>query len=297
MPQIKANGIQLEYAQQGPHDGRPLLLVNGYTAQMISWPAPLLDGLAANGFRVITYDNRDVGLSQKFPEGGTPDIRQVAGATRGKNPMPELPYTLSDMAADGIGLLDALGIERAHVMGMSMGGMLVQLMAIEHPERVISMTSVMSTTGNPDLPPATPEAQAALLEPPASEQREDVIASSVKGRRAFESPGYPKSDTDLRAQAAAAYDRMYYPQGSSRQYAAILADGSRVERLRQVRVPTLVIHGKGDNLVRMEGGIDTAEAVPEARLELIDGMGHDLPEALCPRYVELLTEHALAAER
>lgn len=294
MSQITANGIRLEIEIDGPQDGRPLLLVNGYSSQLISWPQPLLDGLTGNGFRVIRYDNRDVGLSQKFA--GSPDIRAVARAVRGEAEMPTLPYTLSDMAADGIGILDALDIDRAHVMGMSMGGMIVQLMAIEHPERLLSMTSIMSTTGNPKLPPASPEAQKALLEPPASHRREDVIAASVRNRRAFESPAWPKSDAEMEAHVAAAYDRMYYPEGSVRQYAAILADGSRVERLRHVRVPTLVIHGQDDALVRVEGGRDTAACIPDARLEEFPGMGHDLPEQLCPDFVRLLTEHARQAE-
>lgn len=294
MPELTANGTQLEVETLGPEQGTPLLLVNGYSSQMTSWPQPLLDGLTANGFRVIRYDNRDVGLSQKFS--GSPDIRAVARAARGDGEMPELPYTLSDMAADGIGILDALDIDRAHVMGMSMGGMIVQLMAIEHPERLLTMTSIMSTTGNPDLPPARPEAQKALLEQPASNRRADVIASSVRGRRAFESPAYPKSDAELEAQIAAAYDRMYFPEGSVRQYAAILADGSRVERLQKVRVPTLVIHGQDDALVRVEGGRDTAACIADARLEEFPGMGHDLPEALCPDFVRLLTEHAGQAQ-
>ena len=293
--QITANGIAIEVEEMGPKDGPALLLVNGYTSQLINWPRPLLDGLVAEGFRVIRYDNRDVGLSQKFEAGGQPDIKEAFKAGRGEGPMPALPYTLSDMAADGIGVLDALGIEKAHVAGVSMGGMIVQLMAIEHGERLYSMTSIMSSTGNPALPPATEEAQKALNEKAASSARADVIATSIKGRRAYESPAYRKSDAEYEVLIGEAYDRMYYPEGYARQYAAILADGSRVERLKNVRVPALVIHGRDDNLVRVDGGIDTAKHIPGAALELIEGMGHDLPEALCPRFVELIAGHAKRA--
>jgi len=295
--QVKANGIDIEVEVMGPENGPAFLLVNGYTSQLINWPQPLLEGLVAKGFRVIRYDNRDVGLSQKFPEGGTPDIKAVFKAARGDGEMPKLAYTLSDMAADGIGVLDALGIKRAHVAGVSMGGMIAQLMAIEHGDRLYSMTSIMSSTGNPDLPPATEEAQAALNAPPPSRDRAAVIAHGTKGRRTYESPDYRKSGAEYEKLIGAAYDRMFYPEGAPRQYAAILADGSRVERLKKVTVPSLVIHGRDDNLVRVHGGVDTAMNIPEARLEIIPGMGHDLPEDLCPQLVLMLVGHAIAAMR
>lgn len=290
--QLKANGITLEVEDMGPKDGPAFLLVNGYTSQLITWPKPLLDGLVASGFRVIRFDNRDVGLSQKFE--GAPDPRATYKAVM-TGETPDIPYVMADMAADGIGILDTLGIEKAHVVGMSMGGMIVQLMAINHAERLLSMTSIMSSTGNPDVPPATPEAQEALNAVAPSDDRADVISHGILGRRTYESPAYRKTDAEYEALLGAAYDRMYYPEGYMRQYCAIVADGNRVDRLRKVTVPTLVIHGKDDNLVRVEGGIDTANSVPGARLEVIEGMGHDLPEALCPRYVELLVRHAKAA--
>ncbi len=287
--QLKANGIAVEVEDMGPKDGPAILLVNGYTSQLINWPAPLLEGLVAEGFRVVRYDNRDVGLSQKFEGAPDPSVTLqdlLAGRT------PDIPYVMGDMAADGIGVLNALGIDKAHVVGVSMGGMIVQLMAINHADRLSSMTSIMSSTGNPDVPRATPEAQKALNEPAPSQDRADVIVHTIKGRRTYESPAYRKTDAEYEQLIGEAFDRMFYPDGAMRQYCAIVADGNRVERLAKVTTPTLVIHGKDDNLVRVEGGIDTANSVPGARLELIEGMGHDLPDALCPRFIELIVGHA-----
>ncbi len=292
--QIKANGITINIEDRGPEGAAPILLVNGYTSTMMSWPVELMEGLRERGFRVIRYDNRDVGRSEKLT--GLPDMREIIAAVRaGKTP--ELPYMLADMATDGIGVLDALGIERAHVMGISMGGMIVQRMAIHHADRLISATSIMSTTGNPDLPKASDAAMAALQAQPPAEDRESIIRHRMKGRRVYESPAYPRSDEALYELVAREYDHMYYPEGGIRQYAAIGCDGSRVEELKSVRLPFLVIHGLADPLVPVEGGIDTAKSVPGATLELIEGMGHDLPVELCPRYVELIAAHAEAAQR
>ncbi len=292
MRQITANGITLNYEDRGPADAPVMLLVNGFGSTMMSWPADFMEGLKARGYRVIRYDNRDAGKSEKLT--GLPSVIQVIAALK-EGRQPETPYTLADMAADGIGLMDALDIAKAHVVGVSMGGMIVQNMAIHHADRLHSVTSVMSTTGNYDLPPASEAAMAALTAVPPSEEREAVIAHRMAGRRIFESPAYPKTDEELYRLVAAEYDHMYYPEGSIRQYAAIVADGSRVERLKKVRVPFLVIHGKADPLLRPEGGMDTAKAVPGARLELIDGMGHDLPTELCARMVQLISDHADAA--
>ena len=291
--QMKANGITINVEDRGPEGAIPILFVNGYTSTMMNWPAELMDGLKARGFRVIRYDNRDVGKSEKLK--GLPNIREVAAAVR-EGKTPDIPYTLADMAADGIGVLDALGIKRAHVMGISMGGMIVQQMAINHPDRLISVTSIMSTTGNPDLPQATDEALAALQAQPESDDREEIIRHRMKGRRVYQSPAYPRSDEALYELCAREYDHMYYPEGGLRQYAAIVGDGSRVERLKDVALPFLVVHGLADPLVQPAGGIDTAKAVAGARLELIEGMGHDLPAELCPLYVELIATHAEDAE-
>lgn len=292
--QVKANGITINYEDRGPAGGMPLLLVNGYTSTMMSWSGELMEAFRARGFRVIRYDNRDVGRSEKLK--GIPDIGVVAAAVR-EGRAPAIPYTLSDMAADGVGVLDALGLKRAHVMGISMGGMIVQAMAIDHPDRLVSVTSIMSTTGNPALPKASDAAMAALQEQPASHDREVVIRHRMKGRRVYQSPAYPMSDEALYARCATEFDHMYYPEGASRQYAAIVGDGSRVERLKKVEVPFLVIHGRADPLVPVEGGIDTAKSVSGAKLELIEGMGHDMPVELTSRFVDLISAHAEAAQR
>ncbi len=294
MRQVQANGIAINFEDRGPADGTPILFVNGYTSTMMSWPEPLMEGLRGRGFRVIRYDNRDVGRSEKFE--GLPDIRAVAADLR-EGRTPAIPYTLADMAADGIGLLDALGIDKAHVMGVSMGGMIVQRMAIHHADRLLSVTSIMSTTGNPDLPKASEAAMTALQERPPAEDRETIVRHRMKGRRVYQSPAYPKSDADLRRYVEREYDHMYYPDGGVRQYAAIVGDGSRVDLLKDVHLPFLVVHGLADPLVPVEGGKDTAKSVPGAKLELIDGMGHDLPDELCPRFVDLIASHAETATR
>ncbi len=290
--QIKANGITINYEDRGPADGRPLLLVNGYTSTLLGWSDEWLDALKVRGFRVIRYDNRDAGKSEKLK--GVPDPLAVMQAMQaGKSA--DVPYRLSDMAADGMGLLDALGIDRAHVVGVSMGGMIVQSMAINHPEKLLSATSIMSTTGNPEVPQGTDEAIAALMGQPASDERDVVIRHAVACSRALQSPAYPQFDEALYVSRALEYDHMYYPEGASRQYAAIVADGNRVERLKEVRVPFLVIHGKSDPILVAEGGVDTAKAVPGARLELFDGMGHDLPVELIPRIAGLISDLADSA--
>ncbi|MDZ4381988.1 MAG: alpha/beta hydrolase [Parvibaculum sp.] len=294
MKTVKANGITINYEDRGPADGTPILFVNGYTSTMMSWPEELMEGLRAEGFRVIRYDNRDVGKSEKFS--GLPKIADVAAAVR-EGRAPDMPYTLAGMAADGIGLLDALGIARAHIMGISMGGMIVQRMAIHFPERLLSVTSIMSTTGNPDLPRATDAAMTALQAQPPSEEREAIIRHRMKGRRVYQSPAYPMTDEALYERCAREYDHMYYPEGGVRQYAAIVGDGSRVDELKKVRVPFLVIHGDADPLVPPAGGEDTAKCVPGAKHVLIEGMGHDLPVELCPQYVKLIVTHARAAEQ
>ncbi len=294
MKTVKANGIAINYEDRGPADATPILFVNGYTSTMMSWPEELMEGLREKGFRVIRYDNRDVGKSEKLS--GLPKMPDVAAAVR-EGREPEMPYTLADMAADGIGLMDALGIPKAHVMGISMGGMIVQRMAIHFPERLLSVTSIMSSTGNPDLPRASEEAMKALQAQPESEEREAVIRHRMKGRRVYQSPAYPMSDEALYERCAREFDHMYYPEGGVRQYAAIIGDGSRVEELRQVRLPFLVIHGDSDPLVPPAGGEDTAKSVPGAKHVVIEGMGHDLPVELCPQYVDLIATHARAAEQ
>ena len=293
MGRIAANGIEIEYETFGDADDPTMLLVCGYTAQMSQWDPALCAQLAASGFHVVRYDNRDTGLSTHF-DGLSVDLGAVGAAVRGKGEMPPVPYTLSAFSDDGLALLTALGVERAHVVGGSMGGMIVQTMAIEHPERLLSMTSVMSTTGEPAFGASTPEARSYLMRTLPTE-REAYIEASLQGARTYSTHRF-FSDARARQRAAGDFDRMYYPQGAARQYAAILASGQRVDALRGITVPTLVIHGREDQLITLSGGVRTAEVIPGATLLVLADMGHDLPEPLWPIIVDAITSHARHAE-
>ncbi|MGN3974942.1 alpha/beta fold hydrolase [Tsuneonella sp. SYSU-LHT278] len=295
MPQIEANGITLEYDEHGDPSAPPLLLVMGLGAQMTLWPTELVEALVARGFRVIRYDNRDIGLSHKFEGARAPGMLGLLLLSR-FGFRPRVPYTLADMANDGIGLLDALGIDRAHVVGASMGGMIAQHMAFSHPERVISLTSIMSTTGNRKLPGGTKEAISVLTRRPASMEEDVLVEHGVKVAHAIGSPGYRPDPDAVRERSRALIRRSFYPAGMPRQFAAIVADGDRRERLRSVRAPTLVIHGEADPLVPVEGGKDTARHIPDAKLKTIPGMGHDLPLALVDEIADAVAEHAREAQ-
>ncbi len=286
MPFANVNGLDLCYETHGDPDGEPLLLVMGFTAQLIGWPDTFVSALTDRGFHVIRFDNRDAGLSSKS-DGPPPDamsimVRALAGDTSVAD---EVPYTLSHMAADAMGLLDALGIDTAHVVGASMGGMIVQHLAIEHPHRLRSATSIMSTTGDQTVGQASPDAMAALLAPPA-EGREAILAQMVEGSRALAGPLWNRDEALVRS--AASYDRSFHPIGSAFQLAAIFASGDRTERLRSVDVPFLVIHGRADDLIGVSGGVATAEAVPNADLLVLAQMGHDLPAALTPQMADAI---------
>jgi pimeloyl-ACP methyl ester carboxylesterase len=275
MPNVTANGIQIEYDTFGDSSSAPLLLIIGLGAQMIDWDEDLCEQLAGKGLYVIRFDNRDVGLSTKFEEAGIPDIMAAFGASMQGEAI-EAPYTLDDMADDAVGLLDALGIEKAHFCGMSMGGMIAQTSAIRHPSRVSSLISIYSTTGNPELPQPKPEAMEVLITP-APEEREAYIEHLVKGFRTIAGPGFPLDEEWIRKLAGRRYDRAFYPQGMVRQLVGVLAHGNRKPALASLQIPTLVIHGSDDPLVPVECGKDTAEAIPGAELIIIEGMGHDLP--------------------
>ena len=286
-----SSGIELEYVTTGDPTSPPLLCVNGYTSQLISWPQRYIDQLAAQGLFVIQYDNRDVGLSSKL-DGQQVAPGAVLSAILKGEPVPPVPYTLSDMAADGMGLLDHLGIERAHIVGNSMGGMIVQTMAIEHPVRIASVTSIMSSTGDPRVGAPTPEAREALLAP-SPPDRDDYIAASLNSA-VWASKRY--CDTDwLQANAAAQYDRCFYPEGATRQLAAIYASGDRSEGLAKLDVAMLVIHGRDDTLITPSGGERTAELVPGSRHLLLADMGHDTPEPLWPVFAEAIGGHVRAS--
>jgi pimeloyl-ACP methyl ester carboxylesterase len=288
MPRARVREIELEYETFGREGDPALLLIMGLGAQMIFWHDDFCGALVERGFRVVRFDNRDVGRSTWLDAAGMPDVMGVMAAVLQGRPV-EAPYLLRDMAGDTAGLLEVLDIPAAHVVGASMGGMIAQTLAIEHPERVRSLTSIMSTTGSRDLPPARPEAMGALLTPIPTE-REAAIERSVEIFRLIGSPGFPFDETEMRARAARAFDRGVNPAGVARQLVAILASGSRREALGSVRAPTLVIHGAADPLVPVEAGRDTAQAVPGAELLEIEGMGHDLPQALWPTFVDAIAK-------
>lgn len=292
MPQITANGISIEYETHGNPSDPPLLLVMGLGAQLTLWPIELVEALVGHGYYVIRHDNRDIGLSEKFGHAGIPNFRKVA-LLRMFGIRTKVPYRLSDMAADAAGLLDALGIDSAHVVGGSMGGMIAQLMAIEHAPRVRTLTSIFSTTGNPRLPRPRPEAMNALLDrAPANATLDDVIPIGIRVARAIGSPAYPTPEDRLRERIARDFHRSFYPEGPARQIAAIMDDGDRRKRLKKVTAPTLVIHGTDDPLVPVEGGRDTARAIPGAKLHEIPGMGHDLPLELVDEIAAAIAAHA-----
>lgn len=278
--------IELEYDTFGDSNNPALLLIMGYTAQMVAWEDELCRMFAANNLFVIRFDNRDCGLSTKF-DGVQVDVNAVIAAALMEDPIPPVPYTLSHMASDAVGLLDYLRIERAHVLGASMGGMIAQVMTIEHPTRVRTLTSVMSMSGEPEYGQSAPEAMNALLSVPPSDR--DGYIAHAPVYQAFHSKKY-RSDENSKRAAARDFDRCFYPQGAPRQLAAIYATGRRTEQLRAVKTPTLVIHGKDDTLITPSGGERTAELIPNAKFVLVDDMGHDLPQPLWGNFVSLVTE-------
>lgn len=288
MPRASANGIEIEYETFGDAGAQPLLLIMGLGAQMLSWDDEFCGRLADRGFRVIRFDNRDSGLSTWMDAAGLPDM---AAALTG-NPQPV--YRLDDLAADAVGLLDALGIPKAHVVGASMGGFIAQLVAINHPDRVMSLTSIMSGPGGADAVAPKPAGAAVLvLTPPAT--REERIEQAMSIRRVLVGPGDPFDETSERARATRAVDRAYNPYGTARQLVAILAAESRVERLKRVGAPTLVIHGEADVLVPVENGRIVAAAVPGSRWLEFDGMGHDLPKRVWPQVIDAIEQLARQA--
>jgi len=276
-------GIELAYETFGDDGATPVVLIHGLATQMLGWPAEFCAGLGDRGHRVIRFDNRDVGLSTHLHQ--APPVDLVA-LLRGDTS--SAPYRLHDMAADTVGLLDALGLDAAHFVGASMGGTIAQTLAIEQPQRVLSLTSVMSTTGDPEVGQPSAEAMAAILSPPASD-RAGAIERAVRAYRVVGSPGFPFDELGVRDRAGRSFDRAHDPAGAMRQLAAVAASGDRTAALRRVTVPTLVIHGRDDIVAAVSGGIATAQAVPEAELLIIEGMGHDLPRALGPQIIDRIS--------
>lgn len=272
---IATTGVNIEYQRLGKADAPVVLLIMGVAAQSIHWPDGFCHALMGHGLQVIRFDNRDAGLSSHITDAPPPDLPAAL-----KGDLKSVSYTLSDMAADAVGLLGALGIEKAHVVGASMGGQIAQTMAIEHPDRILSLTSMMSTTGNGAVGQPSMEALRELFAGPPAVTRDEVIQQSLRAIRAVGSPGYPSDEMEVAARAARAYDRFYDPIGSARQAIATIASGDRTELLRHLQVPTLVIHGLADRMCDVSGGRATADAIPGAELVLIEGMGHDLPRGL-----------------
>jgi len=277
--------IELEYETFGDSKNPALVLIEGHGAQMVKWDTEYCNMFAAKNLFVIRFDNRDCGLSTKF-DGAQVDVNAVVTAALMEEPIPPVPYTLSDMAGDVVGLLDYLKIERAHIFGVSLGGMIAQVLTIEHPMRVRSLISVMSMSGEPEYGQAMPEAINALLSETPSDRAGFIEHSVIY--QIYHSKKY-RSDEFSKTSAARDFDRMYYPQGSTRQLAAIYASGRRTEKLRAVKTPTLVVHGKDDTLISPSGGERTAELIPGAEFVLVDDMGHDMPKPLWGYLVELIS--------
>lgn len=291
MPQVHANGIHLEYETFGDPAHPPILLIMGLGAQLVLWPEAFCEALARAGHYVVRFDNRDVGLSTRMKQAGKAQLMRAALASTLRLPV-RAPYTLDDMAHDALGLMDGLGLKRAHVVGASMGGMIAQILAAKHPERVASLTLVMTTSGNPRLPGPSLRIKLRLVKRPPLLDRESLIQYSMETWRLIGSPAWPTDHATLRAKVERNYDRAHYPAGLARQTLAIIASGSRVPLLRRISAPTQVIHGDADPLVPVAAAHDLARHIPHARLEIIKGMGHDFPPVPMQRIHELILELA-----
>jgi pimeloyl-ACP methyl ester carboxylesterase len=284
-------GIDIVYQRLGSRDAPAVFLIMGGGAQSIAWPDAFCHELVDRGLHVVRFDNRDVGLSTHVADAPPPD---VPGALAGD--LSSASYTLSDMAADTVGLLDVLGFERAHVVGASLGGAIAQTIALEHPDRVRSLTSMMSTTGNMSVGQPSPDVLRDVFGGPRAITRDEVIQQTLRAFRAIGSPGYPADEEEVAARAGRAYDRSYDPVGMARQALAWVASGDRTELLRHLEVPTLVIHGLADRLCDVSGGRATAEAIPGAELVLIEGMGDNLQPGLRPQLAARIAEFVWRAE-
>ena len=286
---IKANGIDIEVEDTGG-TGPVVVLIMGLGMQLVAWPLQLVDALVAAGYRVIRHDNRDIGLSQKFDDKGVPNllwesIKLKFGIT------PRAPYSLKDMALDTVGVIDTLGIAQAHIVGASMGGMIAQRVALAAPQRVLSLTSIMSTSGAKGLPTPKPAIIRALMASPKGREREAIMKHYVELLRVIGSPAYPMEESQVRERIMAGLNRSYAPMGTLRQMVAIAADTGRAKELATITTPTLVLHGKADPLVPFACGQDTAQRIPGARLFGIDGMGHDLPPEVIDLMLPSMLEH------
>ncbi len=282
MAKVEANGLELEYEEFGLSDSPVVIHIMGFASQLIRWPDSFAEGMAAKGYRFIRFDNRDIGLSQKLPELGIPNIPELMQKVMAGQTI-EAPYTLDDMADDIAGMMDSLGIEKAHIMGESMGGMIAQIFAFRHAARTISLTSVMSTSSRPHLPQATPEASAVLMTRPLDPyDRDEAIKIGTHARMVLAGPGFNPGEDYQRAEAEKSFERSIYPEGPVRQMAATMASREREELLKAIERPTLVLHGRDDPLIPLAGGEDTAFLIPGAELKVIDGMSHAVEPVLVP---------------
>jgi pimeloyl-ACP methyl ester carboxylesterase len=287
---LQSNGLNLAYDEFGKQNNPAIVLVMGLASQMVQWPVDFCEALANAGYRVIRFDNRDIGLSEKVEVKKEPSVLKTLAFKALGLPV-SVPYDLHDMAQDTVGVLDALDIEAAHWVGVSMGGMIAQIVAAKFPSRCITLTSIMSTTGNPKLPQASLKIRGQLLKRPPTESEEAYIEHMLVTRKMISSPGFQMSDDELRERILLSYRRNFYPAGSRNQMVAIMATGDRRRVLKKITTPTLVIHGHDDPLVPVEGGIDTARHISNSNLHLIKGMGHDLPPGLVPILVDLILAH------
>jgi pimeloyl-ACP methyl ester carboxylesterase len=291
---VKANGIDVEVEDSGQADRPAVLFIMGLSMQLTSWPPALIDAVISAGYRAIRFDNRDIGLSQYFDERGDPNLVWAVLKLR-LGLTPKAPYSLSDMAGDAVGVLDALGVQRAHVVGVSMGGMIAQRVALAVPDRVLTLTSIMSTSGARGLPNVRKDVAKAMMTRPASADRGAVIDHLMMLWRLLQGPAFPTDEGALRQRLEASYDRAFHPRGVTRQLLAIMADAKRADELAQVKTPTLVIHGTADPLVHHAGGQDTARRIAGSRFVSVEGMGHDLPPPVQTKVLEALLPHLRAA--
>lgn len=294
MSQYQANGLTLEAETFGDAMHPAIVLIMGLGCQLVVWPVAFCETLAAAGFYVVRFDNRDIGLSEKIK--GARDPQFFKNILRSKLGLKvRSPYTLSDMAKDTLGLMDALGIQRAHIVGLSMGGMIAQTLALDHAERLLSLTSIMSSSNNPRLPQAKLKVQKRLVRRPKSRERDALIDHGAETWMVLASPHAIASEDERRALATLSVDRSIYPRGYIHQLLAILASGSRHKRLPEIKLPTLILHGEDDPLVPVAAGYEQAKLIPGAQLEVLKHMGHDLPAPLLPRLAALIIQHAQCA--
>jgi len=295
--QVSSNNINLEVQEFGHKDNIPLIMISGFGSQLCDWPINLINKIVEREFRVIIFDNRDVGLSHKFEDNKIDDMNLIWKYSFSREKLskdvekPKVPYSLKDMAEDCINILSELSIKKAHILGTSMGGMIAQLVAFNYPDRCKSLISVMSTSGNPKLPRPSKEVIEGLTRQPKSSSKEDVIENNLMTRKLWASPKFSTSEEILKENFSYRYDRMYYPEGLIRQYAAIGDDGDRSKRLQKIAVPTLVLHGASDNLVPVEAGMDTKRNISGSKIEILEGWGHDLPEGTHDWIIDKLFNH------